>query len=132
MKGERMLLLAGTCLAAGLTIVADSFALPQVVRIALGVPMVLLLPGFALVHALVPAAQLSRSELLPASVGASLAMTACACVLLGATPVGLSRESLALLLGGGTMALSVVAGVREHRLIQGRQSHSTDSQGSAS
>ena len=126
MKGERMPLLAGTLLASALALITASFALPEALRVALGVPMLLLLPGFALICVVLPGRRLSRDELLIASMGSSLAMTACACVLLGATSVGLTRESLALLLGGGTMALSVVAGAREHRWIQGHQSHSTE------
>jgi uncharacterized membrane protein len=125
-----MLLLAGTALASAFALITASFALPEALRVALGVPMVLLLPGFALICVLFPGPRLSRSELLLASVGSSLAITTCACVLLGATPVGLARESLAMLLGGGTMALSVVAGAREHRLMQGHQSQRADSQGS--
>jgi uncharacterized membrane protein len=129
-KDERLPLLAGTCLAAALTLITAILALPQALRVAVGVPMVLLLPGYALVCVLLPGPRLSRSECLLVSVGASLAMTTCACVLLGATPVGLSRESLAVLLGSGTVTLSLVAGVRRRRLIQLQRRYVTDSGGS--
>lgn len=112
MNGQRLLLLSGTCLAASLTVATANVALPQAVRIALGVPIVLLLPGFAIVCAVLPGLQLSGSECLLASVGASLAMTTGACVLLGATPIGLSRESLGVTLGGITIAVSIYAGIR--------------------
>ena len=127
-----MSLLAATLLASVITVLSGGFALPEALRIPLGVLMVLLLPGFALICVLLPDAQLSRSELWLASLGSSLAVSTCACVLLGATPVGLSRESLALVLGGGSMALSVLAGARELRFAHARQSRSTDRPSGAS
>lgn len=112
MKGQRLLLLFGTGLAAALTVVAASISVPQPLRIALGVLIVFVLPGFAILCAVFPGPQLSPGERLLASLGTSLAMTAYVSVLLGTTPMGLSQESLAVTLGGTTIAASVLAGVR--------------------
>jgi uncharacterized membrane protein len=110
-KRRRVLLLSGTCLVAVLTVVTANVSVPQAARIALGLPIVLVLPGFAILCAVLPGSQLSVIERCLASVGVSLAMTTCASVLLGATPMGLSRESLALTLGLTTIAASVYAGI---------------------
>jgi len=111
-KSRRFLLLSGTGLAAVFTIVTASVAAPQAVRIALGVLIVFVLPGFAILCAVFPGPKLSPSERLLASVGTSLAMTIYVSVLLGTTPMGLSQESLAVTLGGTTIAASLLAGVR--------------------
>jgi uncharacterized membrane protein len=115
-RKRRLLLLSGTCLVAALTVVTASISVPQAVRTALGLPIVLVLPGFAMLSAVLPRPQLSLIERCLASVGASLAMTTCAGVLLGAAPMGLSRESLALTLGLTTIAASVYAGIRMSRV----------------
>ena len=130
----RLLLISGTGLAAVVTVVGAAVAIPPAVRVAFGVPMILLLPGFALVCAVFPERQLSRSDRLIASVGTSLAVAACLSVLLGATPVGLSQESLAVTLGGGTVALSICAGVRLRHAVQGspRNVSDNDTQGGPS
>lgn len=112
MRWRDLLLLAGTCLAASLTITTAYVATPQAVRIALGVLIVFILPGFAAVCAVLPAPQLPPGERLLASLGISLAIAICTAMLLGATPIGLSRESFAVALGGSTIGLSVVAGFR--------------------
>lgn len=112
MRRGHLLLLAGTCIVASLTMATADVALPQAVRITLGALMVFILPGFAVVCAVLPERPLSSGERLFASVGMSLAMATCAAVLLGATPIGLSRESLAVLLGTSTITLSVYAGFR--------------------
>jgi hypothetical protein len=79
---------------------------PQAVQIVLGILTVFLLPGFSLVCIALPERQSSIERLL-ASVGVSVTMATCAAVLLAATPVGLSRDSLGVLLGGFTIVLSV-------------------------
>jgi uncharacterized membrane protein len=111
-KRRRLLLLSGTGLAAALTVVAANVPVPQPVRIALGVLIVFVLPGFAILCALFPGPKLSAGERLLASLGTSLAITAYVSVLLGTTPMGLSQESLAVTLGATTIAASVLAGVR--------------------
>jgi len=78
----------------------------QGVQIVLGVLMVFLVPGFSFVCAALPE-RLSSGERLLATVGLSLAVATSASMLLAAIPVGLSRESLGVLLGGFTMVLSI-------------------------
>lgn len=107
-----LLLLAGTCLAASLTMATVDVAIPQAVRIVLAGLIVFILPGFAVVCAVLPARQLSSGERLVASLGISLVIATILAVLLGATPIGLSRTSFAVALGCSTIALSVVASFR--------------------
>jgi uncharacterized membrane protein len=112
MKRPRLSLLAGSCLVAILTVATADFAVPQIVRIVLGVLIVFIVPGFALVCAVLPDRQFALGERLLASVGMSLAMATTLAVLLGATPIGLSRLSLAVVLGGCTLTLSTYAACR--------------------
>jgi hypothetical protein len=128
-KRRDLLLLAGTCLAATLTIVTVYVATLQAVRVALGVLIVFILPGFAVVCAVLPARQLASGERLLASLGISLAVATCTAVLLGATPIGLGQESFSVTLGGSTIALSVVAGFRLGRGHDGRRSRESPSEG---
>lgn len=109
MNGKRLAILAGSCLVAFLTVATTDIAVPQVVRIALGLLIVFIVPGFALVCAVLPEQQLPRGERLLASVGMSLAMAISAAVLLAATPIGISRLSLAVALGGCTLVSSICA-----------------------
>jgi len=129
MRRGRLLLLVGTCLVASVTVATADVAVPQGVRIALGVLMVLVLPGFALVCAVLPERQLSSGECLVASVGMSLAMVTCVAVLLAATPIGLSRGSLAVVLGGSTIILSIYAWLRTRFWSDKRRSPESASEG---
>ena len=127
MKQERLVLLAGSCIVALLTVATADIAVPQVVRIALGVLMVFVLPGFGLVCAVLPERQLSRGKRLLASLGMSLVMATSAAVLLAATPIGLFRLSLAVALGGCTLATSIYALFRSrvgHYRLRSRESAS--------
>lgn len=112
MKKRRLLLLSGTGLAGALTIAGAGVPIPPAVRIALGILIVFVLPGFAILGALFPGPQLSDGERLLASLGTSLAMTIYVSVLLGTTPMGLSQGSLAVTLGVTTIAAAVLAGIR--------------------
>jgi uncharacterized membrane protein len=104
---------AGTLIVDLLTLVTVGVPVPPAVRIALGMLMVFLLPGFAVVCAAQSSErQLSRGEWLLASLGISLAVTACSAVLLAATPIGLTRDSIAAVLGGITAMASAYALVR--------------------
>jgi uncharacterized membrane protein len=114
MSTGRQTALVATCFVASLTMATAIVEVPQALRIALGVPIVFLLPGFAIVCAVLPAERLSRSERLLASLGLSLAMTACTTVLLGALPIGLSKPTLAVVLGGSTVLISIYAWFRTH------------------
>jgi hypothetical protein len=127
-----LLLLAGTCLAATLTIVTAYVATLQAVRIALGVLIVFILPGFAVVCAVPPARQLPSGERLLASLGISLAVATCTAVLLGATPIGLGQESFSVALGGSTIAMSAVAGFRLRGGLDRRRSRQSESDGARS
>jgi uncharacterized membrane protein len=101
--------LLGSCLLSAVTVVVAYVPVPQALRIALGVPMVFVVPGFAAVCAVLYRRSLSLEERLLASLGISLALTVGVCVLLAATPIGLTRSSLAAALGGGTVILSAYA-----------------------
>jgi uncharacterized membrane protein len=110
MKRGRLRLLVGTCLVSSVTVATANVAVPMAMRIALGALIVLILPGFAVSCACFPQRQLSLDERLLASVGLSLAISTCAALLLGAMPIGLSRGSLAAVLGASTIVLSIYAG----------------------
>jgi len=101
--------LVGSCLISAATVVAANVAVPQALRIALGVMMVFVVPGFATVCAFLSRRALSLGERLLASLGISLGIAICISVLLAATPIGLTRSSLAAVLGGGTVILSIYA-----------------------
>lgn len=109
MRPGRPEALVGSCLISAVTVVAVNVPAPQALRIALGVPMVFVVPGFAAVCAVLYRRSFSLEECLLASLGISLALTVCVCVLLAATPIGLTRSSLAAVLGGGTVILSLYA-----------------------
>jgi uncharacterized membrane protein len=104
--------IAATCLLALGTVAVAGITVPQPVRAVLGVPLVFLLSGFAVVCTVLPGQRLSWGERLLASLGLSLAMTTCVAVLLAATPIGLSSKSFAVALGGITAAMSVCAWFR--------------------
>jgi uncharacterized membrane protein len=82
--------------------------------------MVLVVPGFAAVCAVLSRRELSLGERLLASLGISLGISVCMSVLLAATPIGLTRSSLAAVLGGGTVILSICALRRTPRSIRQR------------
>lgn len=106
MRHKRRAAIIGTGIAALLAAVAEIIGAPQAARVVLGLPLVLLLPGFAAVCAVLPGRELSRGELVLASLGSSLAITTCISVLLAATPIGLSTRSAAAILGVGTAAVA--------------------------
>jgi uncharacterized membrane protein len=117
MRPGRLTAILGTGAVALLAAIAEVIGAPQAVRIVLGIPLVLVLPGFAAVCAVLPGRELSRGELMLASLGASVAITLCVSVLLAATPIGLSRGSAAAVLGIGTVALALYAWVRAQRSL---------------
>ena len=112
MRLNRTSALLGTCVVASLTVVTANLAVPQLVRVALGIPIVFILPGFAIVSVLLPARELSRGERLLAALAISLVTSICVAVLLGAMPVGLSRTSFSFVLGGITITASMFAWFR--------------------
>jgi uncharacterized membrane protein len=118
MRPGRLTAILGTGAAALLAAIAEGIGAPQAVRIVLGIPLVLVLPGFAAVCAVLPGRELSWGERMLASLGASVAITLCVSVLLAATPIGLSKESAAAVLGIGTVALALYAWVRTRRSLK--------------
>lgn len=115
MRSRRLAALASTCLLALMTVATAGVGVWQPVRIVLGVLLVFVTSGFAVVCAVLPGGQLCRGERLLASLGFSLAMTTCVAVLLAATPMGLSTNSFAVTLGGLTAMVSVFAWFRTRR-----------------
>jgi hypothetical protein len=78
---------------------------PHAVQVVLGLLMVFVVPGWSLVWAARPGLN-SWVERVVASVSISVTVSTCAAVLLGAAPIGFSRQPLAELLGGFVVALS--------------------------
>lgn len=109
MSMGRQRALIGTLFAATLTAVAPFLPAGQVLRIGLGILIVFLLPGFAVISAVFPARPLSPTDRLVASLGISLVATVCIGVVLAALPIGLTRDSLSIALGGGTVIVSACA-----------------------
>ena len=78
-------------------------------RAAVGAPLALLLPGFALTEACLSRGRLGGLERFVFTVGASLAITILGGVALHLTPWGIQPRAWALLLGSVTIGASVVA-----------------------
>lgn len=118
MRPGRLAVIAAAGGVALLAAAAEAAGAPQVVRVVLGLPLALLLPGFAATCAVLPGREFSWGELLLASLGGSLAVTICVSMLLAATPVGLSQGSAAAVLGVGTAALAGYAWNRTRVLLE--------------
>lgn len=85
-------------------------------RIFFALPLVLVLPGYALTAALFPGKSLSLAERTLFSLGLSLALAALGGLALHWAPTGLRASSWAALLGNTTLLCSLVALVRRVRL----------------
>ncbi|HTX27846.1 MAG TPA: DUF1616 domain-containing protein [Streptosporangiaceae bacterium] len=107
MNMRRQAPLVGTILAASLTMITPLTA--EVPRVTLGILIVFFLPGFAATCAVLDARRLSLNDRLLASLGISLGTTVCAAVLLAALPIGLTRASLSVALGGVTVIVALYA-----------------------
>ena len=108
-------LLVCVVLAVGAT--AATFAgVSPFVRVFLAIPLVLFVPGYALVSAVFPARVLPAVERLLISVGTSIALTILAGLAIAWVGVSLSPESWAAILASVTLALSVVAWIQRLRL----------------
>jgi uncharacterized membrane protein len=112
MSPGRPTALLGTCVIASLTVASANLVVPQWVRVVFGVLIVFILPGFTVVCAALPARELSRAEELLAALAVSFVTSICVAVFLGATPIGLSRTSFAVVLGGITVVMSICAWFR--------------------
>ena len=86
------------------------------VRIALGLPLALVLPGYALQAAADPARRLQWAERLVLSLGLTLALIVLAGLVLNLTPAGLRREPWTTLLTIVTLAGCGVAAIRRQRI----------------
>lgn len=104
--------LTGACVLASLVVLSALVEIPQGLRIISGLLMVFFLPGFVVLSAFGSTLQLSWPEFALASLGISVSMATCVAVLLAAMPIGLSRFSFAIVLGGGTMIGSIYALVK--------------------
>ena len=114
MKMRSQRTLAGVLFIASMAIVTAFIVVPQILRITLGILLVFFLPGFAAMHAAFPSRDrgFSRIELILASLGISLAVTICTAVLLAALPIGLTRNSISIALGGSTAIVVIYAWFR--------------------
>lgn len=102
-------------------------ALPDissVPRVLLGIPLVLLLPGYALSSALFRAGELRLAEQLAVSIAASLSVAIVSALLMNALQISLDARPWAAVLTAVTLAAAVVAqrrgGGRELRLRRPR------------
>lgn len=101
--------LIGSCVVASLVIVAAIVEVPQVLRVAPGIALVLVLPGFVALSMAGQAPKLPFIELALASLGISVATATCVATLLASTPIGLGRASFGIVLGGITLIGSIIA-----------------------
>ena len=114
MKRIHFVLLAVSCAVGVLAISTADIDMFPIARVTLGLLIVFIVPGFALVSATLPKLQFSPGEYVLSSLGASLAVSATAAVALGAAPVGLSKLSFSVALGCCTLLFSITAVVRAH------------------
>jgi hypothetical protein len=77
-----------------------------------GLPLALVLPGYALIAAGAPGATLGPAERLTFSVGGSIALSVLGGFALNGAPWGLQAASWALLLGGLTLVACTIAFIR--------------------
>src|SRR4051812_23489394 len=102
-----------------LAVVAMMLALltPEIglARVLIGLPLVLFVPGYALVAAAFPTDRLGNIERLLFSLGASLALAALAGLLLHWTALGLRPAAWAVALGNLTLIASLVTLIRRWR-----------------
>jgi uncharacterized membrane protein len=110
--------LSATSVCAFMATVIECVAIPQAARIIPGLLLVFLLPGFAVVRAVVSARSMDMGERLLASVGLSVVITVCVSVGLDAT-IGLSQRSAAVALGALTLVACTFAKHRQRREWRG-------------
>jgi hypothetical protein len=95
---------------------ALSGANSPVLGLLLGLPLALLLPGYALIAAGAPGATLGPAERLTFSLGGSIALSVLGGFALNGTPWGLQAASWALLLGGLTLLACTIAFIRRRSI----------------
>jgi hypothetical protein len=107
--------LAAVSVLALIALAAVAFDLHPLMRMVLAVPLVLFLPGYAVLSALAPARPLEAVERVLVSLGLSFAATIVIGLVLALTPVRLSALSWAIALAALTLTGSAIAWVRRVR-----------------
>lgn len=98
--------LAGTAVFAGVALIAGLIDGPTALRVVTGLPLVLLLPGYAATELVLPrSAPMGRFERLVLNVGLSIALCVVLGLVLDLLPGGLTTDSWTLALAGITLAL---------------------------
>lgn len=109
-----LLIAALAAVLAGIAALGALDGLP-IIRALLTVPLVLFVPGYALVSALFPALVVPAVERLLMAVGGSIALAIVAGLVLGVTPIGLNAAAWAMVLVTLTLVLIGVAWARRVR-----------------
>jgi len=103
-------------LLSGLLIVVIIFLPHQALRIIIGFPFVLFLPGYALVSALFPEKNaINSARRIIYSLGASIIVVPLIGIMLNYTPWGITLESMLYTLASFTLGMSIIAWVRTKR-----------------
>jgi len=110
------LITTASAVLAAYLIPSDSFFMP--IRLALGLPFVLLLPGYVVLQALFPAADLHRFDRMALSVGVSLVLDIFSGVLLNYSPWGIQLLSILLVDGTFTVSFAILAFLRQFELAR--------------
>ena len=101
---------------AALVLTVPENAYPLIyVRHALGLIMVLFLPGYTLINALFPEKEIDSIESIALSVGLSLALVPTIGLILSYTPLGIRTTPITLSLLALTAAFASIALIREHQ-----------------
>jgi uncharacterized membrane protein len=98
----------GTAVIAIFSLATSTVTPNRAIETVIGLVLVFLAPGFSLACSVLSDGQLTRAERLLASIGLSLAITVCVAVALAALPVGLTRHTMALALGGLCLLLALL------------------------
>jgi uncharacterized membrane protein len=122
----RLLLLEAVLVVCGIVIATAFTPGVPVVTVVAGIIVTFAGSGTALLLAAAPQLSLSLFERALASLGLSLAVAVCTGVVLGVTPIGLSRASGSVALAGITVALSLTA-IARMRLRPGEEQWTRES-----
>lgn len=107
--------LFAAALVTGAAVASVMLGFPQLVRIAFVVPLVLFLPGYAIVAAFFPGLVIPAVERILLAIGVSLAVATLVGLGLAASPIGLGPIQWSLALGIPTLAVVFVAWFRRIR-----------------
>jgi hypothetical protein len=112
-RAVRLMLVSLVALIAALATLTD--VVPPLLRLLLAVPLVVIIPGYALVAASCSEASISGAERLALSIGTSLALAVLGGLLLNWTPWGLQPASWGGLLSTFTIVAAAIALARERQ-----------------